>query len=479
VTGAYNLCLMDRPMAKENMKIRFIAIAACLLSLSSCRSASTSQKRSDGETVPSTIVTVPLHRTTDSIPANDVASPSTGAVATTGANGSSASVEASRSWVQEKIGPSDAASFGLSSLALAPDGRAVAFSIHDESCCSNSVTGWSRDTRGAWTPIAKTQETFVQSAGGAGAMGGPDSIAFFKDRFIAIGRRGSILDVENSSKVTTWTSVDGLNWTAIEDPDNPDNTVVGLVASLDGNMLLGAWSTGSNVHIRSTVDGQAWSEVGNLDTSTIGTYAYARSISTQSINGQQRYVVIGTVESLDRKTDKLASTAFVSTSTDGTAWKSFVLENVTAQPSAIATGIATINGELVIYGEGYGDSTETTVATAWRSRDGVTFTAGKVGGCQGRLVDPTLDVSVSFPRIVAVCSVQDGPIEGDNGSFITELMMSTDGATFVPMNDAPPEWVPASSDVLLGPIVVENGSIVVGVGDTRFANTGSLSIWRR
>ncbi len=479
------------------MKIRLAATSICLcLLLGGCRSEGTSQTSSAKTSPQPTTIARSVDRTTDRTGdiANNRPNDRTGdrtmdsIVSSTKISTSKSvldppaiatAVGAQRTWVQETIGPTDAASYGLTSLTFAPDGRAVAFSVFDQSCCSNGVSGWARDASGNWTTIAKTQETFVQSSDGSGAMGGPESVAFFKDRFVAIGRRGAILDVENSSKVTTWTSRDGLRWTAISDPDNADNAVVGLLPSLDGSSLVGAWSTGSNVHLRSTVDGETWTEFGHIDTSSIGTYAYVRSISTQTVNGKEQYVAIGTVESLDTKLDKLASTAFVATSPDGRSWKSFVLENTTGQPSAVASGVAVLNGALFIYGDGYGDSSETTVATAWRATDGVTFDPLTVTGCNGRFVSPTFDPADATPRIVAICSVPDGPIEGDVLFDRTEVLASADGIAFAPIDDAPSAWGSPSTDVALGPVTVDHGSLVIGVGDTRLGNTGSVSIWRR
>jgi hypothetical protein len=353
-------------------------------------------------------------------------------------------------WSAEPVGTFAQFQGGVDSIAFAPDGRAVAFTSVDTSCCSSATFGWARRAKNEspantkWQAVADAQNMFVTGTA-LGAVGGPVDVAWFRDRFVAIGTRGfrvaSDSDTPTPAIPTTWTSNDGSTWTAHEKPG--DSSPLDLLVALDGESLLGLWTSGNNLDIRSTVDGVTWKTVSTITTlrSVSSLYGIELASISSPDDNPARYIVTGTVSSM---ANPEPTTVFVSMSPDGITWTT--QELLSAAPPGENSGtsadaVVAFNGQILVYGTAYSelaDGTPSHTALGWTSTDGGrTFAPLKLEStCTGTVTSVGVDRSAPEPTLFAVCTTL-GTREGDSIATTEQLLRTGDGALF----ETPPQHV--------------------------------------
>jgi hypothetical protein len=396
-------------------------------------------------------------------------------------------------WVQEPVGPTNSAYGGVDIIAFAPEGQAVAFSIVDTSCCSNEVVGWARSENGVWSSIDSDRAGFIIGADGTGAYGGPTSVMWVNDRFVATGTRGGQVEPEVLPTSTIWTSANGLDWTAADtqasDPRSTA-TIVGLTRSVDGVSLVAAWMTdGREIELRSTEDGVSWATVGSVSTRGETAGAPKATIVGPSLvtvmigTNQPRYLLKGGL-SFEQEGMWLTE-PYLAMSADGATWTTIELTQSPqlALPdgslSTVVTQVAELNGNLLVYGESYTEGTESSEQVGWRSADGTTFEPVSIAtGCGGILTSVAPDKPAPEPTMFGICSIADGPREGDYVATRTQLVISRDGSTFEAAPAIPADWGSPSVDTALGPVVVSrNGAITVAVTQPGVGDRRDVSLW--
>jgi hypothetical protein len=460
------------------MRCRVLALAVSVLMIGcstpttpvvSTNAATNSPASSTAVTSVSSIYTESTEQTPDSLPsAPTIPQPENG-------------------WSPQPIGTIDAALGAVTYLAFGPDGAAVAIALIDRSCCSNDVLVWFR-RGGVWSPSVSSTDVFVKDAAGRGTLGGPAAVVWSKDRFIAIGQRGGTADTgpaetgpaDNGTATgtsTTWTSVDGSTWTALDEPTRM--SAVGLTPALDGTGVIGAWAQdGGPIALRKTVDGTSWMPIGELKGKALGTHPSARLLHTlptaKATSG--RYVLVGNTES---------SLGYLATSADGTTWSISVLPGLPDKQQSSASEVVKFGDnidDIIVYGEAFGQDDRgepTQAAVGWRRSTDGTYRPFVVDApCDGRLDDVSVDPS-DASRLLAICSSIDEAVEGDFVATITDLVTSTEGKMFVPLAPTPTVWGRGSSDVVIGPLVVDEGSVSVGVSSITGDERRTAVLWAR
>jgi hypothetical protein len=378
------------------------------------------------------------------------------------------------------VGVIDSYTGGVEQFAVAPDGRAVAFSYLQRSCCTNDVRGWWRTPGGQWSAIDAVQSIFVGDGEEGNLSGGPNELTWFNDRFIAVGQRGAVLDVPDTARNTTWTSTDGDRWTSIE------SSALGYAgagtASLDGATLVAPWNQDDgSVIVRSTTDGGSWRDVGTVGVA--GSRGTDNSLSAFSLSSFARtdsseagYVMAGSTETFR---------AFWATSPDGTQWTVSVLDGPDGRLDASASTAIVFDGRLLVFGAGFtegfadeglegGEPPEQ--AVVWDVTDNVTGAATTIEGCRGGFLD-SITVDPSGRSIWAICSIADGEQEGDYVASTTQLVTSTDGVTFVPIDDVPAAWAVPTTEVTVGPIAITGQGVSVAVTEPGGDGERTVSVW--
>jgi hypothetical protein len=387
-------------------------------------------------------------------------------------------------WTEQPIGTLSAGQVDV--MAFAPDGKAVAFSTVDTSCCSVAVTGWARTATGSWASIENMQETFVQGPEG-GPIGGPVDVSWFNDKFIAIGTRGGSAELQGDGtpvvpESVAWTSTDGLTWSVANAALSP--APVALAESVDGSSLVGLWGGGEELAIRSTVDGSVWTTPRTITTPQEGSYLFANNItlvsSVLSGSAVRQQIITGNLSPADGS-GPLAG--FVSISEDGLTWETSVLPSSDSKRSFAATSTALFDGRLVVYGYSYDESNvgvSQTTAVGWASIDGgKTFESIPLTNvCNGSFSSIAVDQASPESRLFAICAVTVEPTEGDYVETTDQLLMTGDGSTFEVAPTTSGEWNTPSVDIGIGPVTSDNGVIVLGVTKAGTDGTRVASVWR-
>jgi hypothetical protein len=463
----------------------FLSTALPLLTalLVSCTTSSTSTTEAantsaTAETAVDTTATAATASTpTASTPVDDTVVGGTEAATTTIAS------NAESGWTSEPIGTYSQFQGGVDITAFAPDGRGVAFTSVDTSCCSSATFGWARSADGTWKPIANTQETFVAGTVNGG-LGGPDKVVWFKDRFIAAGTRGAgaptDADTTPPAIPTIWTSPDGLAWTATETPGN--STPLDLQIALDGETLLGLWTAGENLDIRSTVDGTTWKPVSTITALASGrSLSGAKLVSVSSADDKPiRYAVMGSMSASSGTT-----VGFVSITADGITWKTQELPSTPEVKGASAENAVSFNGQIIVYGTANSekaDGAPVNTAVAWVSADGgATFAPLKLTlDCDdGTFSSIVVDKGAPEPTLFAVCTAFDGPPEGDFIPSIDKLLLTHDGAIFETPTAMSPEWSNPSQELSLGSVTTDySGRVVLPVTKSNGDAGRIVTLWR-
>jgi hypothetical protein len=438
-----------------------------LLLLSSCTSGIAPSSTS-APTVAATQAVVPTRAVTSAPPTSETTS------AVTSASTSVSQAKEGHGWLSENIGTSDSYTGGIDHLVFSPDGHGVAFSVIERSCCTNDVRAWSMQPGGSWASIADAQQQFVEGKSGKGVTGGPTQVVWFKDRFVAIGRRDGTTDDQRTSNSTTWTSPDGIAWLSLDETGT--SYPVGLTPSTDGASLIGAWMLeNGSISLRSTTDGVKWANVGSFSDPSIAKNLAARSITTiPATQGRPaQYVLAGSSD---------ATKPYIAISSDGAIWKATTLDTPTGKPMGSADAALVFDDKLIVYGEAFiddGAGNQSEAALAWSSPDGVTFTPIDVKAtCSGRLQYVTIDQAAPEPTLFGVCSQVEGPVEGDFVDSTTRLVVSHDGVTFDPVQNLPTQWATPSTTIAIGPITFVPGRLVVAVGTTKTEDVRQLTLWK-
>jgi hypothetical protein len=393
-------------------------------------------------------------------------------------------------WLSEKVGTYTQFQGGVDSIAFAPDGRAVAFTSLDTSCCSTATFGWARPVGTSsgssgpseWNPLADAQETFV-TGDAFGAMGGPVDVAWFRNRFVAVGSRGfrvaSDSDTPTSAIPTTWTSTDGVTWSAHEEPG--ESTPLDLLVALDGESLLGLWTSGENLDIRSTNDGITWETISTLTTLRSGSSLYGGKLTSISSPDDKpaRYIVTGMTTSL---AGSEPTTAFVSISADGSTWATQELTAGVERAGTSVEASVSFNGRILVYGTLYSETTDGTPrnkTAGWASDDGGrTFAPLEIASpCSGAITSVAVDKAAPEPTMFAICTTL-GAQEGDSIAATDELVKTNDGESFETPPNMVPEWSTPSDDLSLGPVTVQDGRIVLPVVKPNGEAGRMVSLWR-
>jgi hypothetical protein len=422
---------------------------------------------------------------TASTPVEDTVVGGTEAATTTATSKSTAE----SGWTSEPVGEYSQFQGRVETVAFAPDGRGVAFTSIDTSCCSTATFGWARSADATWKPIPNPKETFVAGKVN-GALGGPTKVVWFKDRFIAAGTRGGGAPTDSATEInsgtpaipTIWTSPDGLVWTATETPGN--STPLDLLIALDGQTVLGLWTAGENLDIRSTVDGITWKPLSTITTLQAGRSLYvAKLTSVVSADDKPiRYAVTGAMSAL--ATSTTGNTAsFVSTTSDGVTWNTQELPNPPHLPNAYPTHAVAFNGQVIVYGTAYYEIVGSSVNTAvgWASSDGgTTFNPLELSTkCNGSFTSMIVDKAAPEPTLFAVCTALDGTPEGDFIPSLDRLVLTHDGATFETPNAMSPEWSTPSVDSKLGPVTIDgSGRVVMPVIKPNGDAGRIVTLWR-
>jgi hypothetical protein len=393
-------------------------------------------------------------------------------------------------WLSERIGTYTQFQGGVDSIAFAPDGRAVAFTSLDTSCCSTATFGWARPAGTSssssrpseWNPIADAQETFVTGEA-LGAMGGPVDVAWLKNRFVAVGSRGfrvaSDSDTPTPAIPTTWTSTDGVTWSAHEKPG--ESTPLDLMVALDGESLLGLWTSGENLDIRSTNDGITWETISTLTTLRSGSSLYGGKLTSISSPDDKpaRYIVTGMTTSL---ANSAPTTAFVSISPDGSTWATQELPAAVEGAGTSVDASASFDGRILVYGTSYSETSDGTPlnkTVGWASVDGgrtfgpVTITSP----CSGAVTSVAVDRAAPEPTMFAICTTL-GAQEGDSIAVTDQLVKTNDGVSFETPPNMAAEWSTPSDDLSLGPVTVRDGRIVLPVVKPNGEAGRAVSLWR-
>jgi hypothetical protein len=401
---------------------------------------------------------------------------------TTSSLGFDGAVPSSSGWTSQSVGTLDASLGSIDTIAFAPDGRAVAFSNVERSCCSNDVRAWFRQADGQWIQIDDEKANFVSGSKGTGAFGGPGDVVWFKDRFFAIGTRGGRVEPQTPGISTTWVSLDGLTWTATE--ETVTSRPAGLTASIDGSTLFGVWSTDAGkVIVRSTTDGKTWTYVSSFNAGRLGVSLSPSEFATVSAgpDGKPQMVIVG---SLATSATAAATDAFVATSSDGLSWTIAVLPpppDTKGKSFVVANHIIAFDGSIEVHGHSYPDNNEdvpTETNIGWRSHDGQPFVRFEVkAGCRGTLTSIVVDQAAPETTLFAVCAAQIGPAEGDFAPISTQLVISHDGTTFEPAPSVPNEWATPSTDIDIGPVAIDSGKVVVAVGRPNTDVDRSVTLW--
>jgi hypothetical protein len=386
-------------------------------------------------------------------------------------------------WTSEPVGTYSQFQGGVDITAFAPDGRGVAFTSVDTSCCSSATFGWARSADGNWKPIANTQETFVAGTVNGG-LGGPDKVVWFKDRFIAAGTRGAgaptDADTTTPAIPTIWTSPDGLAWTAIESPG--ESSPLDLLVALDGESVLGLWTSGDDLAIRSTVDGTTWKPVSTITALAAGRSLYgAKLVSVSSADDKPiRYAVMGSMSASSGTT-----VGFVSTTADGITWKTQELPSTPEVKGTSAENAVSFNGQIIVYGTANSekaDGAPVNSGVAWVSADGgATFAPFKLTlDCDdGTFSSIVVDKGAPEPTLFAVCTAFDGPPEGDFIPSIDKLLLTHDGAIFETPTAMSPEWSTPSQELSLGPVTTDySGRVVLPVTKSNGDAGRIVTLWR-
>jgi hypothetical protein len=458
----------------------FLRTALPLLTalLVSCTKASTSNtEAANNPATAATAVDTTATAATASTPVDDTMVGGTEAATTT------ITGIAESGWTSEPVGTYSQFQGGVDTMAFAPDGRGVAFTSVDTSCCSSATFGWARSADGTWKPIANTQETFVAGTVNGG-LGGPNKVVWFKDRFIAAGTRGAgaptDADTTTPAIPTIWTSPDGLVWTAIETPG--ESSPLDLLIALDGESVLGLWTSGDNLDIRSTVDGTTWKPVSTITALEARRSLYgAKLVSVSSADDKSiRYAVTGSMSAPSGTT-----VGFVSTTSDGITWKTQELPSTPEANSNSAENAISFNGQIIVYGTANSENADgapVNSAVAWASADGgATFAPLKLtSNCDdGTFSSVVVDKGAPEPTLFAVCTAFDGPPEGDFIPSIDKLLLTHDGAIFETPTAMSPEWSTPSQELSLGPVTTDySGRVVLPVTKPNGDAGRIVTLWR-
>jgi hypothetical protein len=458
----------------------FLRTALPLLTalLVSCTKASTSNtEAANNPATAATAVDTTATAATASTPVDDTLVGGTEAATTT------VTGIAESGWTSEPVGTYSQFQGGVDIMAFAPDGRGVAFTSVDTSCCSSATFGWARSAEGTWTPIENTQETFVAGTVNGG-LGGPNKLVWFKDRFIAAGTRGAgaptDADTTTPAIPTIWTSPDGLAWTAIETPG--ESSPLDLLIALDGESILGLWTSGDNLDIRSTVDGITWKPVSTITALEARRSLYGAKLASVSSADDTpiRYAVTGSISAPSGTT-----VGFVSTTPDGITWKTQELPSTPEAKSSSADNAVAFNGQIIVYGTANSekaDGAPVNTAVAWASADGgTTFAPLKLtSNCDdGTFSSVVVDKGAPEPTLFAVCTAFDGPQEGDFIPSIDKLVLTHDGATFETPTAMSPEWSTPSQELSLGPVTTDySGRVVLPVTKPNGDAGRIVTLWR-
>jgi hypothetical protein len=465
---------MHLSMSSRIWRDSSVLVATLVMILSAC-----SSETSSSSTV-RVVTAVAVATAAPSTTSATTTGPTTLAATTTTTTVGSTTVASVAGWSSYLVGSLDSSVGAISQLAIALDGRAVAFSYVQRSCCNNDVRGWWRSTDGTWSAIDDVQRIFVTGdASEGGSSGGPNQLVYANDRFIAVGERGAVLDVPESSRPTTWTSATGSDW--MVDEGGPTGYAAVPTSSLDGNAVLVPWNQDDGtVLIRSTVDGRKWTTVATVgEAKDRGTPDSLSAFSLQAVgptdatNGQ--YVMTGSND---------AFKAFVAVSVDGSQWTVTALPSLEGRPDSSASMAVMFGSDLLVYGTTFteGSVDEGTTgeppdqATVWRINDKGAFTPTVIEGCPGGFLR-SITQDPSGRAIWAICEIVDGPAEGDYVASTTQLVSSTDGVTFSPVDGVPAPWATPSTDVSIGPMLITNNTLSIAVTSPKDDSTRTVSLW--
>jgi hypothetical protein len=386
-------------------------------------------------------------------------------------------------WKGEPVGAIDAAIGGIDLLAFNPAGLAVAFSTVETSCCSNDVRAWFRPAGGKWASIDSDRANFVAGINKSGAYGGPTDLVWFKDRFVAVGARGGSVEPATASSSTTWVSLDGQNWSAVD--EQLSSRAIGLTPSINGETLLGAWATDAGkVVVRSTTDGVTWKYLSSMTAGSLGVSLYPTAIATVGRSNQSPRILI--VGSLSLSQIDTTSAAFVAESTNEKVWALSALPQLpdpTPNISVSAQTIVDLGVAINIYGTLSASQSDST-PILWRSSDEKGYDVQIIDpGCSGTqtntgsLTSIVATASPRDPQMVAVCSFEEGPAEGDYIPIISQLVSSADGITFTPNTPTASGWPTPSVEADIGPVLINNGALVVAVTTPGPGDRRLVALW--
>lgn len=294
--------------------------------------------------------------------------------------------------------------------------------------CDAGAPAGSGDPTGGPSPTPIGALAWTQVDPDPGSDAGPVAV---------IGWNGGLLGVGYGR---TWSSPDGIAWTAGEELATDRWGLMDLVA-LDGRAIA-AGEIGSTATLWTTTDGTTWSVSTDPDLVAVAPYTRTSidrlvagaggmvAVGTEGGNETQRPVAWWSADGVDwvRTTQPLEGSGLRDAATDGTAW--------------VAVGAATVPAE------------ELTKAAFWRSPDGRSWTELADDGARA-YKEPQ---AVAWTGAGYVAVGYEGLILREGPAFRPQAWRSPDGASW--------SGVPATADTSIwpfpGPTPVSNEAALWG-----------------
>ena len=227
---------------------------------------------------------------------------------------------------------------------------------------------------------------FLDSTDGSVWHRQKSSGAHWNPRTIAVGAAGLVAIGGIGGDAASWTSADGLIWTASRDAfpmpavGSDSIEITDVVASGDGSVAVGRRDPYCNIDCGTTPSrAYVWRSSDGLHWTRIPDQAALKGGGMVAVTrGDHGLIAAGTA----------SGRAVIWTSTDGTAWSRVPDARMFHGPATpdgplplAATGVAAQRGVVVVVGQAFGqDESE---VRAWWSTDGVTWTAASVERAAG------------------------------------------------------------------------------------------------